>query len=139
MRLVLDTNVVLSALLWRGTPHRLVSAGREKDIAFYTSIVLLQEFAGVLDRDQFAKVLAASHTSVQEVFRTYIELARIVKAAALAEPVCPDPDDDAVLACALAADADLIVSGDRDLLRLKQYQDIPILQPAEALKRIAAV
>jgi predicted nucleic acid-binding protein len=50
--------------------------------------------------------------------------------------VCRDPDDDAVLALALAAQADLIVSGDEDLLALRHYQDIPILNPAQAVAQI---
>ena len=52
-------------------------------------------------------------------------------------PVCRDPDDDAVLALALAAQADLIVSGDDDLLALVHYQDIPIIAPTQALRQIA--
>jgi len=55
----------------------------------------------------------------------------------LAQRVSRDADDDAVLACALAAKADLIVSGDRDLLTLKIFRDIPIVTPIEAVNRIA--
>lgn len=138
MRLVLDTNVVLSALLWRGAPHKLVAAGREKNVAFYTSAALLQELAGVLDRRQFAKILAASRITTAKVLHEYTGFVHVVKAPSLAEPVCPDPDDDAVLACAVTARADLIVSGDSDLLDLKQHQGMPIIPPAEALNRIEA-
>jgi len=60
----------------------------------------------------------------------------MVVAPPLPQPVCRDPDDDAVLACALAAQADLIVSGDADLLVLKQFQNIRIITPAEAVKRV---
>ncbi len=52
-------------------------------------------------------------------------------------PSSRDPDDDHVLACALAAQADLIVSGDRDLLTLREYQGMPILSTADAMARIA--
>ena len=62
-------------------------------------------------------------------------LAEIVIAQPLPLPVCRDPDDDAVLACALAAQADLIVSGDEDLLILKEFQHIPIITPAQAMQR----
>ena len=64
-------------------------------------------------------------------------LAHTVKASPLSERVSRDPDDDAVLACALAAGADLVVSGDDDLLVLKQYQGIPILAARQALERLA--
>ena len=55
---------------------------------------------------------------------------------ALAKPVCRDPDDDAVLALAIAAQADLIVSGDDDLLSLTHFEGIPILTPVQALERV---
>ncbi len=63
-------------------------------------------------------------------------MVEMVVAPPLPQPVCRDPDDDAVLACALAAQADLIVSGDADLLVLKQFQNIRIITPAEAVKRV---
>ena len=52
------------------------------------------------------------------------------------QPVCRDPDDDEVLALAIAAHVDLIVSGDNDLLSLASFEGIPIIAPAEAVKRI---
>ena len=66
----------------------------------------------------------------------YLQVARIVVPATIAPVMRSDPDDDHVLACALAAQADLIVSGDTDLLNLKTYQGIPIVNAAEALKRL---
>ena len=136
MRLVLDTNVVVSALLWRGTPHKLLAACRNSSTSFYTSSVLLQELAGILDRDKFAKILAANVFTAKDALDEYVNFSHVVKTQPLVRPVCPDPDDDAVLACALAAKADLIVSGDSDLLNLGEYQGIAIVSPAEALKRI---
>lgn len=66
----------------------------------------------------------------------YLQVARVVVPSIIAPAVLADPDDDHVLACALAARADLIVSGDADLLGLKSYQGIPIVGPAEALRRL---
>jgi putative PIN family toxin of toxin-antitoxin system len=66
-------------------------------------------------------------------------LTEIVIAPPLPVPVCRDPDDDAVLACAVAAQVDAIISGDSDLLALKQFQGIPILTSAEALQQLTAV
>lgn len=61
---------------------------------------------------------------------------RLVHPASIGPTILADADDDHVLACALAAQADLIGSGDPDLLNLKSYHDIPIVSPAEALKRL---
>ncbi len=63
-------------------------------------------------------------------------LTEVIAPPPLAQPVCRDPDDDAVLALGVAASVDFIVSGDRDLLTLKSFQGIAILTPAEALQRI---
>lgn len=68
----------------------------------------------------------------------YVELATLVTPMPIFPTILRDPDDDHVLACALTAGADLIVSGDKHLLELKSYQNIPILTAAEAVKFIAA-
>lgn len=68
--------------------------------------------------------------------RSYVSLVRMVIPAPITPVILADPDDDHVLACALAAQADLIVSGDADLLNLKTYQGIPIITPAEAMTRL---
>lgn len=60
MRLVLDTNVVVSALLWNGTPRLLLESAREGSVELYTSIPLLAELTDILNRDKFQKKLAAS-------------------------------------------------------------------------------
>ncbi len=68
--------------------------------------------------------------------RLYLNVVHITEPAIIAPVIRSDPDDDHVLACALAAQADLIVSGDTDLLNLKTYQSISIVSTAEALRRI---
>ena len=65
-------------------------------------------------------------------------MVEIVEPEPLLAPICRDPDDDHVLACAMAADADIIVSRDKDLLDLHEYQGIPILASPDALQRIDA-
>jgi putative PIN family toxin of toxin-antitoxin system len=65
-------------------------------------------------------------------------LAEVVNAPALPQPVCRDPKDDIVLACALAAQAHLVGSGDEDLLSLGQFEGIPILTAAQAVAMIEA-
>lgn len=135
MRLVLDTNAVVSGLLWDSTPSQLIDAGLQGRIELFTSQVLLLELEDVLPRRKLARRVAASRLSVAQLVARYALLAHSVSPAAI-ERVSADPDDDHVLACALAAQADLIVSGDPDLLNLKSYQRIPIVNPAEALRRL---
>ena len=136
IRAVLDTNVVLSGLLWHGTPHALLERVREGTLTFISSPALLAELAEVIARPQFDAILARSNTSRERSLAELRELAEVIAPPPLAQPVCRDPDDDAVLALGVAAKADFIVSGDRDLLSLESFQNIPIVTPAEALRRV---
>ncbi len=136
MRIVLDTNVVMSALLWRGNPYRLVQAIRAHPNAqVFSSPVLLAELTDVLSRRAATAQLARIGRTAHAVLGDYLETVELVDPEPLA-PVSRDPDDDHVLAAALAASADLIVSGDADLLVLKRFQDIPILASVQALERL---
>lgn len=139
MRLVLDTNVVASAVLWGGVPRQLLQDGREKRVSLFTSIRLLAELTDILGRPKFEKKLAASGLTIEQIVDRYAELAAVVQPTAIAPTVLDDPDDDQVLACAVAARADLIVSGDRrHLLPLGSFGGMPIVSPAEALRIISA-
>ncbi len=138
MRAVLDTNVVASALLWGGTPERLIEAAGEGTLDLFTSEALLAELAGILGRAKFARKLRQNRLSAAEIVARYREVAETIEAAPIEEATLRDPDDAAVLACALAARAETIVSGDDDLQALGSYQGIPILSPADCLKRLRA-
>ena len=138
MRAVIDTNVLIAALLWRGPPHALLEHVRAGSVSMVSSPVLLEELADVIGRAKFDAILARSSTSREKSLTEVRQLAEVIEPPPLPAPVCRDPDDDEVLALALAARADLIVSGDADLLVLQQFEGIPILDPAQALQRIAA-
>ncbi len=138
MRLAVDTNVLVSAFLWQGTPGRLIDLAGEKEIALYTSKALIDELAEVLQRAKLAKNVKATGLSAAQLVRNFRRIATRVSARKLTAQVSRDADDDALLACARAARADLIISGDADLLVLKSFQDIPIVTAAAALLRIIA-
>ncbi|MGA9366233.1 MAG: putative toxin-antitoxin system toxin component, PIN family, partial [Steroidobacteraceae bacterium] len=136
MRIVADTNTVLSGLLWQGPPRRLLdlARARERKVSLYTSVTLLAELAEVIARDKFAERVRAAGLSAAELVQDYERLAEVVTPETLPAPVSRDPDDDHVLACAVAAKAELIVSGDkRHLLVLGEYQGIPIRTVSDAL------
>ncbi len=137
MRIVLDTNVVLSALLWRGTPWRLLQAiERDEAIQLFTSAALLAELADVMTRPVPAKRLALFGRTARDLLTDYIEAADLVTPSTLPAVVSADPDDDEVIAAAIAAHAELIVSGDHHLLDLGSHQGIRIVTAAEALRLV---
>lgn len=140
MRIVLDTNVVLSALLWRGTPHHLLATiGQRSSIQLFSSSALLEELADVLTRPSATKRLALIGRSAREVLTDYVEAIELVEPASVPRVVAGEVDDDQVIAAAVAARAGLIVSGDRKhLLPLGSHQGIDIVDADEAVRRIAA-
>ena len=132
MRLVLDTNVVASALLWDGPPRRLLRAGREETIRLFTSSPLLAELTDILARPKFAKKISASLLSIDEIVGLYAVLAGVVRPANVPR-LASDPDDDVVIGTALAAKAEYLVTGDRALRSLGEYEGGRIVSVNEVL------
>jgi putative PIN family toxin of toxin-antitoxin system len=137
MRVVADTNTIVSGLLWQGVPRRILDAARGERISLFTSAILLAELEEVLNREKFAQRLALAGVTTRELVLGYAALATRVESARIAPVILEDPEDDAVLACAIAARGEAIVSGDAHLLTLKKYEGIPILTAKELLAQIA--
>jgi uncharacterized protein len=136
VRLVLDTNAAVSGLLWHGNPGKLIDAAQAGSLILCATALLLAELHGVLGREKFAKHLQVRGLTATQICDGYAALTTVVVPAILPPAVIDDPDDDAVLACAVAAKVDLVVSGDPHLVRLVQYEGIPIVRPAEAVERL---
>ena len=138
MRAVLDTNVLLSGLLWHGTPHALMEQVREGALGLVSSPALIAELARIVTRPKFGIALARSDTDPDRLLAELRLLVEIIEPAKLPAPVSRDTDDDEVLALAVTARADFIVSGDGDLLVLGNYAGIPVVTPAQALAMLEA-
>jgi putative PIN family toxin of toxin-antitoxin system len=128
---------VLSGLLWKGKPYRLIEAIRQRpNVQIYSSAMLLEELADVLTRPSAAKRLALIGKTHHEVLIDYLEAVELVEPIEVPRVVPNDPDDDHVIAAAWAAHADCIVSGDSDLISLESFQGIDILTAAQAIQLI---
>lgn len=138
MRLVLDTNTVISGLLWSGAPHQILACKNKLQLDFFSCQELLNELAGVIHRPKFLPRLAILGKDAVTALDDYRGLVSLVTIEPPSHPISRDPDDDIVLACAVAARADLIVSGDNDLISLKQYQHIRILSSSAAVHLLAS-
>lgn len=129
--------VVVSGLLWMGYPGRLLEAAALGQVTPYTSPALLAELTATLNTPKLARPIVRSGMTLDDLLARYLNVAIVVQPAAVPRVVPNDADDDQVLACALAANAELIVSGDKHLLGLGgQYQGIRIVAPAEAVELI---
>lgn len=137
MCVILDTNVAVSGLLWNGAPRHLLQAARARRLKLFTSSVLLLELADILERSKFTHKVIASDLSVTQLVVDFSALATVVHPHFVPSVIHEDPDDNHVLACAVAANAEQIVSGDRHLLRLGNYRGTAIVTASEALARLA--
>jgi putative PIN family toxin of toxin-antitoxin system len=100
---VVDTNVLLSGLFWRGRPHALIEQIRAGALTLISSRALLAELAEVLTRPKFQVILARSETDPEQTLVELRRLAEIIDPLPLQGPVSRDPSDDTVLALAAAS------------------------------------
>lgn len=134
MRVVLDSNVVLAGFLWSGTCTQFFELANAGVIKTYTSSELVHEINDVLHRPKHAQHVANTGFTAKQLVNHYRRFAKRIPAQKFTQQICRDADDDAVLACALAAKAQMIITGDKDLLVLHPWREIQILNPANALK-----
>jgi putative PIN family toxin of toxin-antitoxin system len=137
VKLVVDTNTIISGSPWQGPPARLLSAALSGPNKMFLSLPMLLELRETLQHPKFAGRLAGqgeTAESLTERFRAACHEAvpaRIIPPAELR-----DSDDVHVLACAVTAQADAIVTGDKDLLSLKMFEGIPILSVRAMLEKL---
>jgi uncharacterized protein len=139
VKVVLDTNILVSGFLWNGPQARLLDAGLGFGLVIFSSAPLLEELEATLSLPKFSQRLASRGVSASQLVdrfrRTCIE---VIPAALPVPSNLRDPDDLAVLSCAAAVPVDLIISGDKDLLVLGEYHRIPIVDSIRALDLAAS-
>jgi putative PIN family toxin of toxin-antitoxin system len=133
IRVVLDTNVLVSALILTGKLNNLVDLWREGRIIPLLSRDTFDEFRRVLEYPKFVLSKKEIKTIIEEEILPFFEVFDITHEVT---GICRDPDDDKFLACAVSASADFIVSGDKDLLVMKTYLSVKIISPSQFFKLV---
>ncbi len=131
-RVVLDTNVVVSALLFRGELSRLLTLWKEKSFMIAASREIIDEYIRVLAYPRFKLTEGEIETILQEELLPYIDPVTVSEDV---RGACEDPDDDKFLACAVAGRADFILSGDAHLIKMKIYEGCRIITAKEFLRK----
>lgn len=133
IRVVLDTNTLISALLFSGTASRLVPLWQSRRITVLVSKEILQEYLRVLAYPKFQLGDHEIRALVEEELLPFAETIRVRRRLAV---VRRDPEDDKFLECAVAGRAEYLVTGDRDLREFGSYRGITILTVGEFLERM---
>lgn len=131
VRVVVDTNILVSALIYHGKPHILVL----KLLEGHTVILsrqMLAELADVLTRDKFA----VKTSQVNRFLAVLVRKSKVVTPSSRFKIISEDPDDDIVLNTAYAGKAEYIVTGDRHLLALREFKRIKIVKVAQMLESL---
>lgn len=132
MKVVVDTNVVISGVFFGGMPSRVLEAWRDGEFDLVVSPEVLEEYRRV------GEELTARFpgVSLAPFLALLVMTAEIVEAPGLSDQVSRDRDDDKFIACALAANCQTIISGDKDLLEVTGYQGLKVVAPREFLESV---
>jgi len=128
VRVVLDTNVLISGIFFSGLPFKILTHWRKGNFTAVISEPIILEYTRVVEEisAKFPQI------DIHEILELFILNSEIVDIGDLKITECEDPDDNKFLECAIAGNCDIIVSGDKHLLKLRAYQGIEILKPRES-------
>jgi uncharacterized protein len=130
-KVVIDTNVVVSALLFGGLPGRLIPLWKTRKIRPYASTDMIDEYVRVLAYPKFQLSEQEIHYLLYDEVLPHFEIIRVAPGESI---IRNDPSDDLFIWCARAAGSEIIVSGNTHLLRIKKVGNTAILTPAQFLK-----
>ena len=125
MRIVLDTNVLMSGIFFGGAPGHVLQAWETGQISLVVSPEIIEEYVAT------AEVLLARYDDIplEPILTLIVKRSELWQSPALTAQICSDPDDDKFLACALASGAKCVVSGDKALQRVSGYRNISVMGP----------
>jgi len=132
LRVVLDTNVIVSAVISKGKPRELLNRGIENRFSIVTSDYILKEIVSVLGRPQFK----TSEEETSMIVSALMQSSEVVIVESNFKVIKNDPDDDMILNTAHDGRADIIATGDKSLLGLRNFRKTRILSVSETLKRL---
>lgn len=135
-KVVLDTNSLISALLWDGNEAKIIEKAEKKEIHLFISQEILEELEGVLKREKFIKRLESREYTVEKAVAKIALISTLIEPNVVIDVIKEDPEDNKVLECAVSAKAKYIISGDNHLLSLMSYKGIIILTAIGFLKQV---
>jgi len=129
IKAVLDTNILISAVFWKGPPYRILEKGIQGNYLIVTSPLILEEV-----KSRLISKFKFPEEDTLSFIETILFNSEIVEPKIRINIVKKDPSDNKIIECALTAEADFVVTGDKHLLDLQEYHGIKIIKPAQFLK-----
>lgn len=129
LRVVVDTNVYISAIFWGGKPRRVIDLGRDGKIQIFTSEDIEQEIL-----DKLTTKFGLNSDDAGRVMADFSTFTKPIRVSRRIHVVTDDSDDDKFIECAVECGAEFIISGDKHLLKMKRYKGIDIINAATFLK-----
>lgn len=129
IRIVIDTNIYISAIFWNGRPREIIDLGRDGKILIFTSVDIEIEIA-----DKLRTKFKLAEEDVNLILLDFSAFTLPIRPDRKVSAVQDDPDDNKFIECAIESRADYIVSGDAHLLNLKEFEGIKILRASEFLE-----
>ena len=134
LKLVLDTNTIVSAFFWEGNEAELLRKIEEGKARLYITSEIFKEVEEVIKRPKFNDVMRKASLTPDQIMQKIVSLSHLVISQKLNIKICRDEKDNKFLECAESAKADYLVSGDEDLLSLEEYKGIPIIRTWKILQ-----
>jgi putative PIN family toxin of toxin-antitoxin system len=132
MNVVLDANIYISSIFWKGNPRQILERAIKGLDHVYITDEILDEIKGVMCREKFH----LEKDEIEHNMKSIEDITNRITPAIRIEGVCRDADDDKYLGCAIQCNAGYIVSGDGDLLALEEYRGIKIVNAKEYLENV---
>ncbi len=131
IRVVLDTNVIISAIFWRGSPYKVMKKALQREFDLVTSTAILEEVS-----DRLGNKFDMPAEEIKKLLDILLSHSHLVEPKTKVNAVKEDEADNKIIECAIDGKAEFIVTGDHHLLKLKEYRGIRIITPTELLETL---
>lgn len=135
-RIVLDTNIFISAFFWEGNETELIRKIEQGNANLFVSLDIIEEIENVIERPKFVEAMKKANQTHAKIMNKIVAISHIIIKSEYSVEISRDKKDDKFINCALSANADYIISGDNDLLVLEKYKQIKIIKTVDILKLI---
>lgn len=128
-KVVLDTNIFISAVFWEGKSYYLMKKAINQEVIVFISKHIIEEIKNVLSRD-----FNLEKQEIDDIINSLLHFTNLIDTIEVANVIKEDPKDNRILDCALTCNANFIISQDKHLLKLKKFRDVTIMSPEEFAK-----